>query len=132
MQIKMSVESKEYSKYLKSQHWKKLKIETKRRLKREGKLNCYTCKYDKRLHLHHRTYKRLYQELPEDLVCLCKRCHFRLHRLVREGKSNLYNAHIYLRNKLGIVKPKITDKPAVCIVTIVPEIKFDHFGYRAE
>lgn len=28
-----------------------------------------------RLHVHHRTYERLGEELPEDLVVLCEVCH---------------------------------------------------------
>lgn len=120
-------DAKEYRAYLKSTHWKQLKIDTKRKLKKQGLKRCYVCKYKEKLHLHHRTYRRLGQELPDDLVCLCRRCHRKVHFIVKERKSTLYNAHVYLRRKLGFVESD-QSKSVEYVITVIPERKFDSFG----
>jgi len=36
---------------------------------------CAVCNGRTRLEAHHRTYERLGNERPDDLTCLCRRCH---------------------------------------------------------
>lgn len=51
---------------------------------------CAVCYSPNNLEAHHRTYRRLYNEHPDDLTCLCRDCHrlFTGHnRLVRRGGS---------------------------------------------
>lgn len=43
---------------------------------------CEACSRDKlpnKLQLHHKTYERIFNELPSDLVLLCARCHMKQH-----------------------------------------------------
>lgn len=40
---------------------------------------CEQCGLPYGLTAHHRTYERLGHELPEDLVCLCRDCHRKIH-----------------------------------------------------
>lgn len=41
------------------------------------------------LNLHHKTYKRLGCERPEDVVLICERCHSRVHRWFNGGRKSL-------------------------------------------
>jgi 5-methylcytosine-specific restriction endonuclease McrA len=66
-----------YTDYLKSAEWM---------LKREQTLKhwdyrCSLCFGDGNLEVHHRTYIRLGQELPTDLIVLCDNCHERHHQI---------------------------------------------------
>lgn len=62
----------EYKRYISSDEWK----EKSEWMKRSVGHRCQMCN---RLHLplnvHHRTYKRLGSEMPEDLIVLCRKCH---------------------------------------------------------
>lgn len=40
---------------------------------------CERCGVEAELHVHHLTYRNLYNELPRDLVVLCSGCHRRAH-----------------------------------------------------
>lgn len=61
----------DYKKYLKSYEWGKIR----RKILKRDKHRCKICNSGKNLNIHHRTYKRLGHELPEDLVTLCRNCH---------------------------------------------------------
>jgi len=65
-----------YKAYLYSEQWQQIR---KKVLKRD-KNRCKVCKATKHLHVHHKTYKRLYKERLSDLVTLCKDCHRKEHR----------------------------------------------------
>ena len=67
-----------YSEYLKSDHWKETRLTI---LDRDGE-RCVICNSKDRLEVHHRTYERLGEELPDDLCTLCHDCHdtFHVHR----------------------------------------------------
>lgn len=47
-------------------------------IKRAG-YQCEMCKSAKNLHVHHITYERVPFELEDDLLCLCKKCHNKIH-----------------------------------------------------
>jgi len=47
-------------------------------LRRAG-YRCQLCNADKPLDVHHRTYERFGNELPGDLIALCRECHDRFH-----------------------------------------------------
>jgi hypothetical protein len=75
-----------YSDYLESEHWRALKAAWEPRRTRNKKPVCEFCLAgDRRLDLHHRTYKRLGSESPRDLVLICDRCHSRIHRWFANG-----------------------------------------------
>ena len=70
----MRKQSEFYKSYLGSASWKRKREEA---IKRAGYC-CEKCKapsVDTRLEVHHKTYKRLGKEVPEDLIVLCKACH---------------------------------------------------------
>lgn len=73
----------EYHAYLKSPAWKARRKELI--AVRGGK--CEVCASRGKLHLHHLTYVRLYDELDTDLAVLCDECHMAVHgkwKLVRK------------------------------------------------
>jgi hypothetical protein len=62
----------DYKAYLNSKEWKTLR----KSLIEERGGYCERCgSKDKSFHIHHLTYDRIGQELPEDLQVLCKDCH---------------------------------------------------------
>jgi hypothetical protein len=65
-----------YQDYLASPRWHKLKHEALR----QAEHRCQLCDRDKRLHVHHRTYRRLgTDDEGRDLLVLCERCHGKFH-----------------------------------------------------
>ena len=61
--------------YLKSEHWKKKRLEALE----YAKGLCQLCNRNGLLDVHHRTYKDLGYENVRDLTVLCKACHDRHH-----------------------------------------------------
>jgi len=69
---------KDYFAYIKTQDWKEKSDKAK---KRAG-YHCQICNApegDAKLNTHHRTYERLGNELPSDLIVLCEFCHTKFH-----------------------------------------------------
>lgn len=78
-----TLETMAYDEYLRTGHWARTRQEV---LERAGNA-CQTCSSTRRLQVHHRTYDRRGNELPEDLTVLCDDCHATFHehrRLVRD------------------------------------------------
>ena len=69
-----------YRQYLKSDTWRQ---KAKQTVKQAG-YKCALCSGVIGLQVHHRTYKRLGRELPEDLIVLCRACHERHHQIKSE------------------------------------------------
>lgn len=72
----------DYSKYLKTPHWKKV-----RDLKlRECEHKCQLCGSKVRLEVHHNSYEHLWLEemYMNDLVVLCHRCHAKFHDKIED------------------------------------------------
>ena len=67
---------KSYKVYLMSKDWTSLK---KRKLNQVGN-SCQVCNSSKNLHIHHRTYTRVYNEFLNDLTVLCCSCHLLFHQ----------------------------------------------------
>ena len=65
----------EYKTYLDDEHWAKTR---KKIMARDG-YRCQICGSKRDLQVHHLTYKNIGQETDEQLVCLCRQCHFGLH-----------------------------------------------------
>lgn len=89
----MKVDNKDwkekYEKYIISPEWYNLKIDL---LEKRG-CKCEKCGKPKKptqLQIHHLTYERLYNELPEDLLILCAVCHMKEHGLIKEKKKRIY------------------------------------------
>ena len=73
----------EYSEYLKSNKWKRLRARAIKRAKNK----CQLCFDDKNLQVHHRTYQRLFNESLVDLTVLCERCHKHFHNILPKYKK---------------------------------------------
>lgn len=74
----------DYSDYLRTPHWQKVRADALRR----AKYHCALCDAEKRLEVHHRTYARRGHENPEDVIVLCDGCHEHHHKngkLARAG-----------------------------------------------
>lgn len=64
-----------YYEYLRSPEWdarRKAKIV-------EAGGRCQLCYKSSKLNVHHRTYDRVFNELPTDLIALCEKCHSKFH-----------------------------------------------------
>lgn len=66
----------DYQDYLKSEHWKVTRNASVQR----ASFRCQVCNSPDKLEVHHRTYERLWDELPEDLTVLCSECHDLFHK----------------------------------------------------
>lgn len=68
----------DYAAYLASpQWWEKRQLAVKRAHGR-----CAICNANGKLNVHHRTYERVGNELPEDLIVLCEDCHALFHKKI--------------------------------------------------
>lgn len=72
----MNTTRKDYHKYLQSDEWK-AKRQALFALRGEY---CEVCKSSSSLHIHHLTYKNIFNEPFEDLEILCEFCHFKRHQ----------------------------------------------------
>jgi hypothetical protein len=66
-----------YDAYLFSEHWAEVKAAAHERAGRK----CQICGSTQRLNVHHNTYTRIGEELPTDVVVLCKKCHEKFHNI---------------------------------------------------
>lgn len=74
-----------YSTYLKSEHWKN--FSDGMRFKR-----CFCCDKSNNNHqIHHVSYDRLGEELPNDVITVCGACHILIHDKIKQGyqRNNL-------------------------------------------
>lgn len=75
------MQTQEYKEYIKSDAWQE---KCNQRLKIAGH-RCEMCgrleKNSKGLQIHHISYKNLgHEDVANDLICLCGRCHILIHR----------------------------------------------------
>lgn len=77
------MKSKEYDDYLQSNKWKILRKSIINKRKK-----CERCGYDKNLQVHHKHYRTIFNESPNDLELLCARCHMKEHGLKYKSKSS--------------------------------------------
>lgn len=72
-----------YAAYLESNAWKRMRAVM---LEKAGG-RCQVCNRDRRLNVHHRTYERIGNEIPDDLIVLCEPCHKLFHENGRLAKT---------------------------------------------
>lgn len=72
-----------YKEYLKSSEWLNIRIDILSIRKK-----CERCGSSHKLHVHHLTYKNIYNESPNDLEVLCSGCHFNEHKKQLKKKTN--------------------------------------------
>ena len=71
----------EYREYLNSVKWKTIRDF----VVLKSNSTCQECnKKTKKIQVHHLTYKNIYNEKPEDLICLCSTCHKNTHHIIHE------------------------------------------------
>lgn len=56
---------------------------------------CQHCKFAEADNVHHKTYARLGDENPDDLISLCRTCHKAEHGLAQEFMEAVLNARTY-------------------------------------
>jgi len=87
---------KDYNKYLNSSHWRltKAKLLRSKLVQRnhKGLPVCEACGSDKKLQVHHRTYKTIGKERCMDLALVCELCHMHIHQYAQEKGINLWTA----------------------------------------
>lgn len=69
-----------YLSYIQGSVWKKLRS---RIIKQRGSC-CERCGKTKNLQVHHKTYKRLFNEKDSDLEVLCRGCHMKEHGILTD------------------------------------------------
>ena len=86
-----------YKDYLKSEHWQK----QRRRTIGYGGKECYICKKRGKLHIHHKTYKRIgHENIQTDLFALCPQHHLEVHKIEKELRPkgwNVWNATVKVK-----------------------------------
>lgn len=75
-----------YNAYIASPEWQ----EKRKEVFEHKWCACEACGSTKYLHIHHGTYRRLYNEKIEDLFVLCGKCHTELHE--KYGTKDLFRA----------------------------------------
>lgn len=66
-----------YSDHLQTLKWEELRQDV---LERDD-FTCQSCGDTYELQVHHKTYKRLGNEIMDDLITLCEHCHNQLHSI---------------------------------------------------
>lgn len=124
---------KDYSKYLHSQEW----IDKREKVRKERKV-CEICQCKENLQVHHLSYENIGNEKDEELILLCKECHYAIHRgvyLVVEGisgitfsNSELYDPFLKALNttkisRLYFPKDKVLIARNICVIDENGKIK---------
>jgi len=78
------LKSMDYDLYLKTEEWQVTRL----RAIENAQGKCQGCgALGIELHVHHKTYERRGEELPDDLIVLCKECHAKHHYHESWGKK---------------------------------------------
>jgi hypothetical protein len=91
------MQTQEYKDYLKSNEWKLVKLDI---IQQRGN-RCERCKEQRQvniLHLHHKTYVRLFNERLSDLELLCPKCHMAEHGIKDKKSKKPKNSTIVSKN----------------------------------
>jgi hypothetical protein len=90
-----------YKTYLNSSKWH----DKRSRKLVEAKNRCQLCYATGNLHVHHRTYQRIFEEWLSDLIVLCSSCHAKFH-----DKLPVVPKEEYICLKRKTVKRKLLKK----------------------
>jgi hypothetical protein len=69
-------QKRDYREYLQSSSW----LEKRKAAIARAEGRCQLCNSTSQLQVHHRTYERVGDERPQDLVTLCDSCHYWFHK----------------------------------------------------
>lgn len=70
------IDWQKYSFYLQSKEWASLR----KKVLARAQHRCQLCNSKEKLHVHHRTYERIFKEHVSDLTVLCEPCHTMFHK----------------------------------------------------
>lgn len=95
-----------YKKYLKD-NWSKL---IKRFINENS--SCSICKTKDKLTIHHKSYENLGKEIDDDVIVLCRKCHYNIHFNGKKSFNKTITRRRLLRklSKNSIEKKKIKDE----------------------
>jgi hypothetical protein len=96
-----------YRAYLRTDHWQAKRQEA---LTHYGR-SCARCEATGKLHVHHKTYQRLFKERITDLEILCERCHRQAHGIDR--RTEMLDNREFTVTVLPYVPPKRRKKAKV-------------------
>lgn len=113
--------TKEYKQYIKSQEWFEMKLDLIH-LRGSKCEKCGKLKQPQKLQLHHKTYVRLFNELPQDLALLCAVCHQLEHGLKIKTKK--------LKKKVELKKPIAPKSPNRTPIQKLID-KYNRGGYKS-
>lgn len=91
----------EYKKYLKTDHWKCLKAKKYASLKYTS---CQFCNTATNLDVHHINYRNIYDCKVEDLLVLCRDCHFAFHKVLKNER--IFYLHMEPKKRLSILRAR--------------------------
>ena len=114
-----------YYAYLKSKAWADLKLDIIH-LRGQKCERCGSKRSLRFLHLHHLTYDRLYDELPEDLELICAGCHSVEHGII-PPKPKPFRFKKRRKN----IKPKIDQALKMKIKEAEQHVKSGRIGIQA-
>lgn len=83
-----------YDNYINSKEWQNRRKEL---FAKRGKI-CERCGSDRRIHVHHGTYKNLGSELENELFILCKPCHVEYHSINK--KPTIASTLKFIKHKI--------------------------------
>lgn len=83
-----------YKTYMVSPHWRANRM----RCVMEAKRECEACQNRNRLTVHHLTYENMFNEKPEDLICLCWLCH-----KIAESESRAFKKEGRFLNRMEMI-----------------------------
>lgn len=101
----------DYQLYIDSEHWKQLKQEFE-----ENNTFCVGCGEPasaKDLDIHHRDYSRLWSEKIEDLVRLCRPCHYSVHLFYKTLVNDYYTGQLPFKPTLTEVTDNLLKNPTL-------------------
>jgi len=96
-----------YETYIKSDKWKLIR---KQVLDFWGN-RCILCYSDYNVHVHHRSYDRLGNEIMTDIIPLCAECHERHHWVIDELREDPYTQMIRTLEMLAKPRPPEDEIP---------------------
>lgn len=109
-QLAQEVGFPSYETYLESQHWKHFssKVRSKK---------CFCCGSSNKLQIHHITYERLGEELPQDVITICHNCHWSVHKAVQDGIVPLDSAHFFVKKHKSKIRQNQVWKPLAKLIS---------------
>lgn len=112
----------EYNKYLESEYWQGIR----KSIYKRDNYKCRLCNSDKDICVHHRTYEHIGNEILEELITMCRRCHHRFHKI------NPETSYTYYINQIENEKLKLKRDNDILLIEDFINNNNDKFVYLTE